>query len=819
MATTVLARFASSVIATFICLAVAPRASAGPKVSFAHPVDAPIAGGPQFMAQRIEGLAASDTQFLAAWMSEVYDSGSLVMKATVEVARIDPSGAPIGQPIPLQVTDLYNRAQVASDGSAFLVVFGSLGGGQTEAFRVAADGSTSEVQGVLSSGLDPAVTFDGTHYLVIAPSGSGPTLHARRITAGGTPVGPSATDLGIEANAGFPVSVAFGDDQLLVAYASGGQNGLGPHDLHLLRLSPDLTPLAPPVPLAANIFGTVADRTRVTFGGGQFLVTWKESGGHRRTRVAADGTVLDPGGVAMPTYSASAFSDDLSSYLLFDGLTVRALSTDGAITTIGGTSAAEVDAREVACGAAGCVAAWSEPRFLEMSPSPEEYVSDVFATSLEGGPVPGDDHLLSRALGNRQRGGAAASDGQGFLVVWHDSRDDVADGDLWGVITDAEGVVQGSSFLVAGGAGKHGWPRAAFDGAHYVVTWEGEDDLTSSVQVSSSGVVLDPVPLPGVVNHPMAMVGGDGSVLLAWRDADQSIRGAFLTDGVLSPLAVPLAPAAGNVGQVALATDGAGYFLAWDSHGTDEILGARIDPAGVALDAPQSLIAQDVGLAAPTVAFDGVSYVVMSRAGGAIVDPSSGAVATLALDACCGLSLAYSGLTSVLAELGYASGLDADHIKYTRLAPGGEAIAPEHVALTEGNELALASNGKGDVLFAYDKFDKMLGARRMKVQHMLDEAPEPPTRGSGGAGGGGHGGGDAGGAASSAAGSASGPAGGTGAASSTAEPGLDTEPTGQDGCGCIVAGHQPARVPFAFAFVAAALVATRRRGRRTRPFG
>ena len=134
-----------------------------------------------------------------------------------------------------------------------------------------------------------------------------------------------------------------------------------------------------------------------------------------------------------------------------------------------------------------------------------------------------------------------AFDGQNYLVVWEDFRDQSNfDGDIYAARMAPDGtVLDGSGILISNAPGRQRRPRVGWDGDNYLVAW------------------LD---------------GAPGS---------EQIIGTRVTPGgqVLDPAGIPIA--ASPVGSFSVAASGENYLVVW---GAGEVRGTRVSPEGVVLD-------------------------------------------------------------------------------------------------------------------------------------------------------------------------------------------------------------------------------------------
>ena len=185
---------------------------------------------------------------------------------------------------------------VGFDGTNFLVVWaenppdpdsGALG--TILAARVAPDGTVLNrvtvagpqvFRGVMS---DPAVSFDGTNYLVVFTASNVTDLvRGQRVSPSGSLVGNGF----VVADDGTQPASAFNGTDHLVAWRNSFDG-----DVEARFVGPGGT-VDPDVITLAN----GASDPSVAFGGGTSLVSWTRNGAVRAARVSGTGVVADPGG-------------------------------------------------------------------------------------------------------------------------------------------------------------------------------------------------------------------------------------------------------------------------------------------------------------------------------------------------------------------------------------------------------------------------------------------------------------------------------------------------------------------------------------------
>jgi hypothetical protein len=180
---------------------------------------------------------------------------------------------------------------------------------------------------------------------------------------------------------------------------------------------------------------------------------------------------------------------------------------------------------------------------------------------------------------------------------------------------------------------KQSEPAIAFGGGNYLVVWTDERVQPSvgrifGTRVSPTGVVLDPT---GVAISPATRPDGHGASepavawngtcwLTAWVDDTQgALFAARVSDQgvVLDTGSTFLASAfTGTTKRVAMASDGAGFLVAWSEHSagsTVEVVMQRLGSDGAPLDPAPVLVSADGG--DPALAYNGTNYLLAYTAG------------------------------------------------------------------------------------------------------------------------------------------------------------------------------------------------------------
>jgi hypothetical protein len=195
---------------------------------------------------------------------------------------------------------------------------------------------------------------------------------------------------------------------------------------------------------------------------------------------------------------------------------------------------------------------------------------------------------------------ALAADGAGFFVVWDELRGSPLSYDICGVKLSEDGYVMDSTRTVASGAsGPQIEPSVAFGGTDFLVTWMDARDGNWRVYCASVGRTGTPrdklgtlVSGPRLTGQNPAVASGDSAFLVVWEDrvsTSSSLLGARIThEGILIDTSSILVVSNGapRSQDATVAFDGTGYVVAWTANqdSVSDIYCRKITPAGRLLD-------------------------------------------------------------------------------------------------------------------------------------------------------------------------------------------------------------------------------------------
>jgi len=424
---------------------------------------------------------------------------------------------------------------------------------------------------------------------------------------------------GAEPGASPPADAPFADDRRERRTSA---------DLIEPTISPEIEITAPVVGpgFGHHVYGVASD-------GAQRLVLWRVFQGSgndmlRGTRVAQDGTVLDPFGIDVVEgggYPVGVTFDG-SNYLIAtgvfagSGVEVRAgrVSPGGVALDPGGILVATAAGNalvQAASNGAGSLVAWSdgsgEIRRARVASDGAVLDPGGVATATS----PSADFGLT-------------SHGAGFLVTWLDPA-----GVLRGARVSANGdLLDPGGFVIEAPVSPEDavWGfsiRAGSDGAHTWVTWLSNGNSIKARRVAIDGTLPDAAPIvvytaaSQEIIRPERVASLGTNVAVMWtRETGPVVDASPLVLTRISPAGVVLDPSGipftADGSGVYLAPDSAGAFVAWGDDRREPfgyvdtfIAGARLGADGALVDAqPTAITSRGSGQLWPRAAFDGQSY-------------------------------------------------------------------------------------------------------------------------------------------------------------------------------------------------------------------
>jgi hypothetical protein len=534
--------------------------------------------------------------------------------------------------VPLPVNCPQTTPRAAFDGTNYLMVWSGPWHGSTDSIvgtRLTQSGSILDAGGIrLGIGTAPGVAFGAGNYLVVWEQDS--AIRCARVTLAGAVIDTPLTVSGVH---GAAPAVTFDGIDYLVTW--GGQ------DLYAARVSPAGAVLDPGGILVSGASG-VQEFPAVASDGANCLVTWQDArpGGYYDiygARITPQGSVLDPGGIAISTaafsQSSPAIAFDGTNYLVawqdyrttdFDIYAGR-VTPAGAVLDPDGlpiaTSAIYQRYPSLAYGQGSYLVTWERWDGANNQ--------GIWGARIQTSGVPRDSGFcIAPGVGSFA---PAVSGGSGYLVAWEKSG-------IWANWVDTSGAVRyPTDAPVYAAANNQRQPGAAFNGTHYLVVWQderaGDTADIRGIRVSRFGTQVDPRPITisaaqKVQGNPAAASNGT-DFLAVWADLRSDTTRVYAArvsqNGVvLDTAGIRVCSSSGSQLAPVVAGNGSNYLVAWtDGRGSPgRIYAARVTSAGTVLD-PQGfpVCSNAAGEQLPGVSSDGTNWLAVwtdSRAGSAI---------------------------------------------------------------------------------------------------------------------------------------------------------------------------------------------------------
>lgn len=531
---------------------------------------------PAAVAQSAPAVASDGTDYLVVWQ----DYDQMTYTADVRGARVSAAGVVLdaaGFDVAAPAGDQIQPTVVAGGGGYLVAWQDWRGVGPTSpnpdvyAARVGADGVVVEPDGVevaptYQTSARPSAAWDGVGWVIATwpfSQSTGYDVVATRLAADLAPREPTGFPIATSANSQDVPAVARGAEAWLVVWRDSRD---GAPALYAVRVGDDGTVLDEPA-LAVATGAPGAGAPSVAWGGGDWLVVWDDAraGGSDiyAARVAADGTVRDPGGIVVSSVPIAqvapraAWGQDSWLIVWLDNRSGAfawyvygaRLAPDGTLLdplAIGITFATPSQH--------GPAVAWAAGRWLVVWEDDRRFERDLFGARVTGdGEVLDDEGFPVAMVDSTQEAPALAAFGDEVLVVWQDWR--TGDAEIYGARVGSGGVRDPGGIRITATAGHQTAPAVAHDGYHFLVTWSDAPDGTgvdlAATWVTLGGRVIDPV---GVVvsaetgDERGAVVASDGrgASLVAYQRYDggepfraSRVRARLVTDGPTSGVEVP----------------------------------------------------------------------------------------------------------------------------------------------------------------------------------------------------------------------------------------------------------------------------------------
>jgi hypothetical protein len=467
-----------------------------------------------------------------------------------------------------------------------------------------------------------AVSYGGGQHLVAYNDGS---LWVTRVSAAGAVLDPYGILVCAEPANGWPrTAIAYDGASWLVSWIDARSGTLDLYGARVSAAGAVLDPNGARMITATSFNGRYGHS--LAYGGAGYLLAYVEQGAQRgqlvSTSVQPVGTpfALTTGGLTQTTVTAAAFNgtDYLVAFDCLDGtepaVYARRVSTAG--FTIG---------TEIFTSAAGskAVAPFGlASNGVDWMLGFTTATGAIRASRVTAGGVALDGATNGFSLATTSSGTTRIPvvwDGSAYQVYW-DTASDVT----VARVTPSATVASKVSAII-GEAGNATQPVASFDPVNGNALLAFADDRLASTFNGSDGrftrvsAALAKLDNPSVLltrganRESNADVAWNGaSWLVVWLDtrgADTDVYAARLdaTGAMLDPAGIAVAVAAGTPARPTVASNGSGWFVAWEN-GSGNIVGARVSGAGAVLDATPLVIGAGT---APHVAGSTSDYAVV----------------------------------------------------------------------------------------------------------------------------------------------------------------------------------------------------------------
>jgi len=456
-------------------------------------------------AQQMPSVSFDGTNYLVAWYDHRDGSNYDIFGARVNHSGVvqDPSGIHISNIDAQQISP----AVISYSGQWLVVWSDSRNGSYNDIYgsRISASGTVTDEDGILISASaqmqgKPAVSFDGTNYLVVwqEDRGGGPPfdIYGMRIDPSGNELDADAIPISTVSGSQEYPAVAFDNDSIYLVVWQDNRSGSG-YDIYGARVTTSGNVLDPPG-IAISTATSNQELPSVAFDGTNFLAVWADECGG----VSIDdiyGTLVEPdGNVISP--SGNVIADDANwqrnPSVAFDGTNYLVVWDDYGSGT------------------------WDE---------------DIYGVRVNqsGYPVDASSIAISTAAEGQYRP-VVAFDGTNYMVVWFDRRISNAS-DIYGTRVNQSGtILDASGIPIIAFSGTQQYPFIVFDGTNYLVGCENYQDespgnilgATVNTAGSPSGIfTISDFSIDQYISNPAAASGQDEQVLIVFPDWADNING------------------------------------------------------------------------------------------------------------------------------------------------------------------------------------------------------------------------------------------------------------------------------------------------------
>jgi predicted nucleic-acid-binding Zn-ribbon protein len=549
---------------------------------------------------------------------------------------------------------MYNEESpdVAFDGTNYLVVWTDRRNSSLDIYgaRISQDGTVLDTAGIPlityeHSQFNPAITFDGTNYLLVWQdnrSGSYYEIYGARISQTGAVLDPNGFTISPTTyNQEYP-AIAFDGTNYLVIWQDGRSGSSS--DIYGARITQNGTVLDSER-IAISTATNDQQYPAINFGGTNYLVVWQDCSSYvydiYGTRVSEAGIVLDPDGIAISTATGDQLSPaiafDNTNYLVvwqenrsyYPDVYAARISQLGVVLDSNGFAISnDSNSQEfptLAFDGNTYLVVWQDNRSISSN--------DIYGARVsQTGTILDPNGLVISTVANTQETPALAFDGTNYLVVWTDERNGIYEYDIYGArITQTGDLLDSFGFAISTAVLDQESPAVAFDGTNYLVVWTDErNGIYSDIygaRVSQNGTVLDTNGFAistDIYGQYFPTIAFDGTnYLVVWHDERNGVHaydiyGARVSQAgnVLDPNGIAISTALNRQGFPAIAFDGINYLIVWrderNGANNSDIYGTRVSQTGIVIDTNGIAISgAEYSQWNPSVAFDGTNYLVV----------------------------------------------------------------------------------------------------------------------------------------------------------------------------------------------------------------
>ncbi len=531
---------------------------------------------------------------------------------------------------------------IAFDGINYLVVWTDTRSGYYNIYgtRVYQNGEVLDTAGfaistVVTTQLNPSVSFDGTNYLVVWQDQRNSYYHdiyCTRVNQAGIVLDPAGIAISTATSWQQDPSVSFDGTNYLVVW-DDWRNGVYNYDIYGARISQsgnvlDTNGIAISIPTSRQ------KNPAIAFDGFNYMVVWEDNRNGNfdiyGARITLEGNVLEPNGFvisnAPDSQQTPTVAFDGINYLVawmdrrsgsnYDIFCSRITPASLVLDTNGIQVSTEINDQNfpyVGFDGTNHLIVWQD--FREAYPA-------IYGTRITRDGIILDTNgiLISNSINNPEALPSIANAGVNYLIVWRDERR--GDPDIFGARMDQNGIVLDTNgLIISTAANTQSNPAIAFDGTNYLVVWEDNRNDFSDIYgslIDQHGNILIPASIPISIAQDRQLnpaIAFDGTnYLVVWEDfrigTNCDIYGARVSqDGiVLDTGGIGISTTPDNQAAPCVAFDGSNYLVVRQTNEGRNLYCVRVNQQGIVIDTVDIYITQGTK---SSVAFDGTNYLVV----------------------------------------------------------------------------------------------------------------------------------------------------------------------------------------------------------------